>query len=105
MPQGYSSLSKRRTNSQQIAVIDVNSDAADASTQFNAGRFSSLHIVEFDRRVRDRFDVSKYGPISIPERGAYPIFKRSFDIVGASLAIVFLSPLLVTISACAYISG
>jgi exopolysaccharide production protein ExoY len=102
MPQGYAGLSKPRTNSQQIAVIN---DAADASKQFSAGRFSSLHIVEIDRRTRDQFDVSKCGPISVPERGAYPVFKRAFDIVGASLAIVFLSPLLATIIACAYVSG
>jgi len=102
MPQGYAGLSKPRTNSQQIAVID---DVADASKQFSAGRFSSLHIVEIGRRGHDRFDVSKYGPISVAERGLYPIFKRAFDIVGASLAIVFLSPLLATIVACTYVSG
>jgi lipopolysaccharide/colanic/teichoic acid biosynthesis glycosyltransferase len=105
MPQGYAGLSERRINSQQISVIDEDSVAADASTPFSAGRFGSLHIVEVDRRARDRFDVSKYGPISVAERGAYPIFKRSFDIVGASLAIVFLSPLLVTIVGCTYVSG
>jgi exopolysaccharide production protein ExoY len=105
MPQGYAGLSKPRTNSQQIAVITKDSDAADASTQFSAGRFSSLHIVEIDRRARDRFNISNYGPISVPEPGLYPLFKRPFDILGASLAIVFLSPLLLTIIACAYVSG
>jgi lipopolysaccharide/colanic/teichoic acid biosynthesis glycosyltransferase len=105
MPQGYASLSKRRANSQQIVAIDEDSEAAGASTQFSVGRFNSLHIVEFDRRTRNRFDVSRYGPISVAEGGWYPIFKRCFDIVGASLAIVFLSPLLVTIGACAYVSG
>jgi lipopolysaccharide/colanic/teichoic acid biosynthesis glycosyltransferase len=105
MPQGYAGLPKPRTNSQLIAVVDEDSDAAAASTRFGAGRFGSLRIVDVDRRARDRFDVSRYGPISLPERGAYPIFKRSFDIVGASLAIVFLSPLFITLVACAYVSG
>jgi lipopolysaccharide/colanic/teichoic acid biosynthesis glycosyltransferase len=103
MPQGYAGLSKPRANAQQVAVFDEN--AADASRQVSAGRFSSLHIVEVDRRARDRFDVSRYGPISVPSGGAYPIFKRAFDIVGASSAIVVLSPLLITIVAGAYISG
>ncbi|MDP9083126.1 MAG: sugar transferase [Pseudomonadota bacterium] len=70
----------------------------------DAGSFSSLSVVEIDRRACDRFDVSNYGPI-LAERGAYPLFKRAFDIVGAIAAIVFLSPLLVTMMACAYVSG
>jgi lipopolysaccharide/colanic/teichoic acid biosynthesis glycosyltransferase len=104
MPQGYAGLSERQATSQSIAIIDKDS-ATEASGQFSAGSFSGLRVVEFDRRARDRFDVSKYGPISAHERGAYPIFKRGFDIAGASLAIVILSPLLVTIIVCAYVSG
>src|SRR5258708_7060889 len=104
MPQGYAGLSERRATSQSIAIIDEES-AAEGSGQFSAGRFGSLHVVELDRRARDRCDVTRYGPILARERGAYPLFKRAFDIVGASLAILFLSPLLVTIIACAYVSG
>jgi exopolysaccharide production protein ExoY len=104
MPQGYAGRSERQSASQSIAIMAEDS-VAEASEQFNAGSFSSLRVLEFDRRARDRFDVSKYGPISAPERGAYPVFKRAFDIVGASFAILFLSPLLVTIIACAYVSG
>jgi lipopolysaccharide/colanic/teichoic acid biosynthesis glycosyltransferase len=105
MPQGYASLSKRLTSSQQTAVIDEVSDVAEVSRQFSGGSFSSLHVVVVDRRACDRFDVSKYGPISVPKRGAYPILKRALDIVGASLAILLLSPLLVTIVGCTYLSG
>src|SRR5258708_22553089 len=104
MPQGYAGLSERRATSQSIAIIDEES-AAEGSGQFSAGRFGSLHVVELDRRARDRCDVTRYGPILARERGAYPIFKRAFDIVGASLAILFLSPLLATIIACTYVSG
>ncbi len=103
MPQGYGGLSKRRTTSQSIAIIDDDS-AAEVSVHLDAGSFSSLSVVEIDRRACDRFDVSNYGPI-LAERGAYPLFKRAFDIVGAIAAIVFLSPLLVTMMACAYVSG
>jgi exopolysaccharide production protein ExoY len=105
MPQGYAGLSKQQTTSQSIAVLDADSDAAEVSRQFSAGRFGSLHIVEVDRRARDRFDVSQYGPVSIPERSVYPLFKRTLDIVGAIAAILVLSPLLVTIIACTYVSG
>jgi exopolysaccharide production protein ExoY len=101
MPQGYAGLSNRRTTSQPIAVID--GDSAKRSGQFRPG--SGLHAVAIDRRAYDRFNVYQYGPISISDRGAYPIFKRAFDIVGASLAILFLSPLLVTIIAGTCVSG
>ncbi len=103
MPQGYGGLSERRATSQSIAIIDEAS-AGEASEQFNAGRCGSLHLVEADRRAPDRLNVSTYGPILAPEGGAYPIFKRGFDIVGASLAILLLSPLLVIVAG-AYASG
>jgi lipopolysaccharide/colanic/teichoic acid biosynthesis glycosyltransferase len=101
MPEGYAGLSNRRTTSQPVAVID--GDSAKRSGQFGPG--SGLHVVAIDRRACDRFNLSKYGPISVSKRGAYPVFKRAFDIVGASLAILFLSPLIVTIIACTYLSG
>jgi lipopolysaccharide/colanic/teichoic acid biosynthesis glycosyltransferase len=105
MPSGYAGLSKRRTPAQSIAVMDYDSAAGETSTRAGTGRFPSLHIVEVGRRTRNRFSVSKYGPISATEHDAYAIFKRGFDIVGASLAITFLSPLLVTIVTCASLSG
>ena len=103
MPQGYAGLPNRRTTSQSVAIVD--GDSVKRSGQFGPGTCGGLHVVAIDRRACDRFNVSNYGPISISERGAYPIFKRAFDIVGASLAILFLSPLLITIVACAYVSG
>jgi lipopolysaccharide/colanic/teichoic acid biosynthesis glycosyltransferase len=105
MPQGYAGLSNRQTSAQQIAVIDYASDASEAPKHFNAGQPNSLHVHVVDRRSRDRFDVCKYGPILSAERGSYVIFKRTLDIVGASVAIVLLFPLLLTIVACAYLSG
>jgi lipopolysaccharide/colanic/teichoic acid biosynthesis glycosyltransferase len=103
MPQGYGGLSNRRTTSQPIAVADGNS--AKRSGQFSPDSCSGLQVSTIDRRACDRFNVSKYGPMSVSERGAYPIFKRAFDVVGAGLAILCLSPLLATIIACAYASG
>jgi lipopolysaccharide/colanic/teichoic acid biosynthesis glycosyltransferase len=105
MPQGYAGLSNRRTTTQPIAAIDVDLDAIETSGQSRVGGLTYFQIVEVDRRASDRFDVSTYGPVSVPGRGAYPVFKRAFDVVGASLAIVFLSPLIATIIACTYASG
>jgi len=104
MPQGYAGLSERRISSQTIAIVDEDS-TAETSGQFGAGGFGGLRFVEFNRRAPNRIDISTYGPIRSPNRGAYPIVKRAIDIVGASLAILFLSPLLATIIACAYLSG
>jgi undecaprenyl-phosphate galactose phosphotransferase len=82
--------------------MDADLDVAETA---GTGSFPGLHVVVVDRRASDRFDVSHYGPISIPERGAYSLFKRTLDMVGASLAILLLSPLFITIIACAYVSG
>jgi exopolysaccharide production protein ExoY len=103
MSQGYAGRPNRRATSQPIAVID--GDSAKRSGQFSPGSSSGLHVVAIDRRACDRFNVSQYGPISISERGTYPMFKRAFDIVGAGLAVLFFSPLILTIIAFAYLSG
>ncbi|HWJ36341.1 MAG TPA: sugar transferase [Steroidobacteraceae bacterium] len=106
MPQGYASLAKRRSTSQAIAVTDEYSAAAvKASRQASAGGLGRLHVVEADRPSSERFDISIYGPVAARDRGAHPIFKRVFDLVGASLAIVALSPLILTIVTFAYLSG
>jgi exopolysaccharide production protein ExoY len=100
MPQG-AGLLKQRASSQPTAVLDEDLGAEVTS----ASSCPNLHVVAVDRRGSKRFDVSTYGPISIPELGAYPTFKRTLDIVGASLALLLLSPLFITIIACAYVSG
>jgi lipopolysaccharide/colanic/teichoic acid biosynthesis glycosyltransferase len=105
MPQGYAGLSKQRTNAQSIAILDEDSGAAGASTSVNGSRFGSLHVVEIDRRSRNRFDVSIYGSISAPTHGVYSACKRAMDVAGASFGLLVLSPLLLTIVACAYLSG
>lgn len=105
MPQGYTGLSKRRAISDAIDPINEHSGAAKPSGQFGAGGFGRLHIVEVDRRSRERFDIAAYGPISAKERGAYPVFKRVFDLVGASVAILLLSPLVLAIVTCIFVSG
>jgi lipopolysaccharide/colanic/teichoic acid biosynthesis glycosyltransferase len=104
-PQGYASHAKRRSTSQAIAVTAGDSAAAKASKQFNTSRLGRPHVVGVDRRSRERFDLSAYGPISAPDRGAHPIFKRIFDLVGASAAILVLSPLILTIVTFIYLSG
>ena len=106
MPQGYASLAKGRSTSHAIAVTDeYSAAAAQASREFSAGGLGRLHVVEADRRGCERFDVSMYGLVSTRVRGPYPVFKRFLDLVGASLAILLLSPLIVTIVTYAYVSG
>jgi lipopolysaccharide/colanic/teichoic acid biosynthesis glycosyltransferase len=100
MPQGYTGLSKRQTDSATAASLD--SDTADSSLQIGSG-FNGLHIVGTNRR--DRSAVTLYGSSIAAERGAYPLFKRVFDVLGASCAILLLSPLILTIITCAYLSG
>jgi lipopolysaccharide/colanic/teichoic acid biosynthesis glycosyltransferase len=105
MPDGYAGLSKQRAHSDAIAVIREDSDAVAAPRLRRDGRFNGLHLVEVDRRTPDRCDISQYGPMVGRERGVYPVFKRVFDLVGASVAILLLSPLIITIVACTCLSG
>jgi lipopolysaccharide/colanic/teichoic acid biosynthesis glycosyltransferase len=104
MPQGYASLAKRRSTSQSIAVTAEDS-AAKASRQFSVSTLRRPHVVAVDHRSYERFDISVYGPISARDRGAHPISKRIFDFVGASAAILALSPLILTIVAFTSVSG
>jgi lipopolysaccharide/colanic/teichoic acid biosynthesis glycosyltransferase len=100
MPQGYAGLSKRRTDSNVEAL-----GATDASGRNGPARYGSLHIVEADRRTSDRLDLSAYAPVFDRKRGTYLRWKRVFDIVGASLAILVLSPLIIAIIGWSYASG
>jgi lipopolysaccharide/colanic/teichoic acid biosynthesis glycosyltransferase len=98
MPQCRSGLSKRvATTSDEIDVANDNSAASSAPWQFSGRGLANLQIVQVDRRSRDRFDIDTYEPYLARERMAYPIFKRVFDLVGASFAILLLSPLVLVI--------
>jgi len=105
MPQGYTGLSKRGKDSQSPAAQESKIGIAVAARQPGRHAAGSLHLVEVDRRSPDRADLSKYWTISFPDLAAYFVFKRLFDILGASLAILFLSPVIVVIVAFSLASG
>jgi len=106
MPQGYASLAKRRSASQAIAATTEDlAGGAKASTQFSSSRLGRSLAVEFERRSWEQFDISACGPLSAQDRGTHPLFKRIFDLVGASAAILFLSPLILTIVTFTTMSG
>jgi len=106
MPQGYASLAKRRSTTQAIAVDAEESATADkASRKFSSSTLGVPRVVGVDRRGGDRFDISRYGPLSEGTRGAHPTSKRIFDLVGATAAVLVLSPLILTIVAFTLVSG
>jgi lipopolysaccharide/colanic/teichoic acid biosynthesis glycosyltransferase len=102
MPQGYyAGLPKRQASPQSVAALD----AVESSHPLNPGSLGGFPPVEFDRRSPRRGDIKIHGGSRPRERGVYPVFKRAFDVVGASFAVILLSPLLVAIVGCAYLSG
>jgi lipopolysaccharide/colanic/teichoic acid biosynthesis glycosyltransferase len=106
MPQSRTGPSNRPvTTSDARGVTNVYPGATRASWRSGARGLGKLRIVEVDRRSRDRLDMDSYGPFFAKERSAYPIFKRAFDLVGASVAILLLSPLVLVIVICIFASG
>src|ERR1700674_5848318 len=104
MPQCSTGLSKRAA-SDAIGVVNDHSAAARASSRSSTRGFGKLQVVEVERRSADRFDMDIYGPVLATGHRAYPIFKRVFDLVGASVAILLLSPLVLAIVTCILVSG
>lgn len=110
MQKGYASLTIKRpvTNelvARELADAGENSDVSQVSLPINSGRHGMLHVVTVDRRAPTRVQIPS--PAALPENrgGIYLFCKRCFDIFGASLAIVILSPLILAIVAFAYASG
>jgi lipopolysaccharide/colanic/teichoic acid biosynthesis glycosyltransferase len=103
MPQGYQSLVNRR--SEVEVAVEGKGGAVEPHRESRTEKNGVLHVVEVDRRQPNRFDASSYGP-ELADRGrVYPFFKRAFDLVGASIAILGLSPLLIGIVAICYATG
>lgn len=106
MPQGYASLAKRRSDSQATGdAADRSTSAVTASKRLVSGGLGRLHVVESEYRNRGSFDSSAHERPMAPDRSTYPLSKRAFDLVGASLAILLLSPVILTIVTYAYLSG
>jgi UDP-galactose-lipid carrier transferase len=105
MPRAYASVAKRRSNMQAVAVAGDSTTVARASRQLNTPRIGRPHAVGGGRRRFERLDLSAYGSVSIQARGARPIFKRIFDLLGAGIVITVLSPLILMIVTITYLSG
>ena len=105
MPQGYAGLTKRRSTREAVAVIDQASAATKPSGHFTQAKSGNLHVVELDSRRHERSELLPYGPFAPRQAGAYAVGKRTFDIVGASLAIILLSPLILVLVSCTLLSG
>jgi lipopolysaccharide/colanic/teichoic acid biosynthesis glycosyltransferase len=106
MPQGHAGLSKLRAISDAAVSVGDHSAASTAGDwPISAAGFDGFHVANADRRGKDPFDMVKYGPVFATGRVVYPVSKRVFDLIGASIAIVLLSPLLVAVIACVSISG
>jgi len=102
MPQGYAGLSKSHTGSE---ALEANADTADQLRQLGTSRHANLHVVEVDRRSPARIDFTRYYRVPPAKRSFYCRFKRVFDVVGATFLILVLSPLILAIVACSYLSG
>jgi len=102
---GYAGLSDNRTASNQSRAIVETPDAAYPSTQVDSTRHSNLRVVLVDRRAPDRAIFSEALSTADTDGSLYHLSKRIFDIVFASLAIVVLSPLIIAIVICAYLSS
>jgi lipopolysaccharide/colanic/teichoic acid biosynthesis glycosyltransferase len=98
MPQGYVSVSKN-------AAPDVVETSVEFIPPAVKVLQSALHVVETDRWPQSRNDVSPYLIPRTPSPGFYPIAKRVFDVAGAAVGILVLSPILVAIVLWALFSG
>jgi UDP-galactose-lipid carrier transferase len=105
VPQGHAGLSKRYESPDSVVVVNDRSAGAAASLQLSSSRLGGLHLVDVYRRSHRRPDALAIVPGATGGRWAYPLFKRVLDLVGASIAILILSPLVLTIVACILASG
>ncbi len=106
MPQGYAGLAKRRSHSQAIGAATEHSSPRGApSKQFGPGGLGRLHVVESDYRYGGHLQSFAPEPAPAHDYPPYPLSKRIVDLVGAGLAILLLSPVILTIVVYAYVSG
>ncbi len=102
---GYAGLSDNRTTNSTSRAIVETSDARYPSAPIEPARHSNLKVVLVDRRAPDRAVFPESLPAIQTDAAIYYFSKRIFDIVLASVAIVVLSPLIVAIVICAYVSS
>lgn len=102
---GYAGLSENRPASNQSRATAETPDLGYPSPAIEAGRHTNLKVVLVDRRAPDRAIFPESLPAPDRDASLYDYAKRIFDIVLASLAIVVLSPLIIAIVICAYLSS
>jgi undecaprenyl-phosphate galactose phosphotransferase len=96
MQKGYAGLSKKRIVNYENGAIAGTKESANKTLNVEPVRISSLHVVSVDRRAATR-PVIPESLSNDSDSGLYDLCKRCFDVVGASLAILILSPLIVGI--------
>jgi undecaprenyl-phosphate galactose phosphotransferase len=102
---GYAGLSDNRTTTNKSRVIIETPEVAYPSPQIDSGRHSNLKVVVVDRRAPDRAIIPEKLSAAHTDGSAYHFSKRIFDIVVSTLAIIALSPLIIAIVICAYLSS
>jgi undecaprenyl-phosphate galactose phosphotransferase len=104
MQKGYASLSKTRTNSSDNSRVNDELESREPARTFDP-RHNNLHVVSIDRRAANRVEIPECVPLAAAGGDSYYVFKRAFDIVGASLALLIFSPLIVAVVICTHFSS
>jgi lipopolysaccharide/colanic/teichoic acid biosynthesis glycosyltransferase len=102
MQKGYAGLSKKRTNDYDKGSIRHTPEPVKTALHLESARISNLHVVTVDRRCANRAHIPEFTPALAPSDKLYALTKRCFDIVGATTAIIVLSPLIVGIVVCGF---
>jgi len=102
---GYAGLSDKRTANNKSRVIVETPNAGYPSAPVEPARHGNLKVVPVDRRAPDRESFPASFQAADADGFIYRFSKRIFDLVFASLAIVILSPLIIAIAICAYLSS
>jgi Undecaprenyl-phosphate galactose phosphotransferase WbaP len=105
MQKGYAGLSKKRTDIDGHGSGSQDSNMADAPWHIERARHGNLHVIVVDRRTANRVQIPEHLKPTPSRSTLYHALKRVFDIVGATCAIVILSPLIIAIVACARASS
>jgi undecaprenyl-phosphate galactose phosphotransferase len=102
---GYAGLSDNRTAVNQSRALVETREAELPASHIEPARQSNLKVVFVDRRASNRVAIPEFLPPDHANASLYYFSKRIFDLVIASIAIVVLSPLIVVIMICAYLSS
>jgi undecaprenyl-phosphate galactose phosphotransferase len=104
MQKGYAGLSKTTTIDSDVSHIKDELATRDQGRTLEH-RHNTLHVVSVDRRAANRVQIPECVPLAAAGGEPYYVFKRAFDIVGASLAIMIFSPLIVAVVVCTHFSS